>query len=270
MVSLGNNQRSPGGGYFFNPDANQIFDETDEASLVSSVLVSDEEPHFKTLPLTGVIVIEIICTIGLVASTFLIPSYIREDSCFIISCIHVVYWWILFISTNFRNYHHNRIQRCGYLEFFWNTQLLLKLILLVPSVGNTFLVISLFMFKKFCFDFERCSSGYFKCYNYLQIFIGSEVAILLFCLIKYLVLVVKFNQSKAIPDVHQDDLLISYVQSYAPMNEIGFRDEDYMEEVLEKQADMIRYLKQHSNNLSRKIMKLSSQLESLQNSSVRF
>lgn len=37
------------------------------------------------------------------------------------------------------------------------------------------------------------------------------------------VIVVRFNQDKAIPDVHQDDLLITYVQSYAPINEIGFR-----------------------------------------------
>lgn len=41
------------------------------------------------------------------------------------------------------------------------------------------------------------------------------------------VLVVNFNKSKAIPDVHQDDLLVSYIHSYAPVNEVGFRYDVY-------------------------------------------
>ena len=39
-----------------------------------------------------------------------------------------------------------------------------------------------------------------------------------------------------------------------------FRDEDYLDEVLEKQADMIRYLKQHNSNLGKKILKLTTEL----------
>ncbi|XP_054720213.1 transmembrane protein 192-like [Uloborus diversus] len=271
MVSLGSNQRSPGGGYFFNPDTNQLFDETDEASLVSSVLVSDEEPNFRTIPLTGVIVFEIVSTIALLVSSFLVPLYNEVDACFILSCAHAGYWCFLFITSGYRNYHHNHIQRCGYLEFFRNTQLLQKVPLLIPSLGNALLVVTLAVFQRYCPNYENCPpDGDFKCHNYLQIFFGSEVFMLLIFLTKYLVLVVKFNRSKAIPDVHQDELLVNYVQSYAPLNEVGFRDEDYLEEVLEKQADMIRYLKQHSNNLSRKIMKLGSQLESIQNNVQKF
>ncbi|KFM61699.1 Transmembrane protein 192, partial [Stegodyphus mimosarum] len=267
MVSLGNNQRSPGGGYFFTADNAQLFDETDEASLVSSVLISDEEPNFKTIPLTGVLVLEIICTATLLTSAFVIPLYQKDDDvCFILTCAHSGYWCFLFITSGYRNYHHNYIQRCGYLEFFRNTQLLQKIPLLIPSLGNALLVVILSLFQKYCPLLEKCPiDSNFHCYNYLQIIIGVEACMLLICLINYLVLVVKFNQSKAIPDVHQDELLVSYVQSYAPVNEVGFRDEDYMEEILEKQADMIRYLKQHCNNLSRKIMKLSSQLEAVQN-----
>jgi len=267
MVSLGSNQRSPGGGYFFNADANQIFDETDEASLVSSILVSEEEPKFRTIPLTGVILLEIFATIALFVSAFLIPYYIEDDACFILSCTHAGFWGLLFITSGYRNYHHNHIQRCGYLDFYRNTQLLQKIPLLVSSLGNALLVVSLAIFQKYCSSDEKCdATGSLSCYNYIQIFFGSEGLVLLFCLIKYLVLVVKFNHSKAIPDVHQDESHVTYGHSYAPTNEYGFRDEDYMEEVLEKQADMIRYLKQHSNNLGRKIMKLSAQLESIQGS----
>ncbi|KAG8190906.1 hypothetical protein JTE90_014387 [Oedothorax gibbosus] len=270
MVSLGSDTRNPGGGYSFHADVTPIFDETDEASLVSSVLISDEEPNYKVIPITGVILLEVLCTIGLMVSSFVVPHFLEEDACFILSCVHAVYWSLLFITSGYRNYHHNYLQRCGYLEFFRNTQLLQRIPLIVPSLGNVLLVVVLALFLRYCPGMEKCpSNSSFYCENYLQILFGIEVFILLPCLIKYLVLVVKFNHSKAVPDVHQDELLISYVQSYAPTNEIGFRDEDYMEEILEKQADMIRYLKQHSNNLSRKIMKLNSQLEAMQNSGVQ-
>ena len=38
-----------------------------------------------------------------------------------------------------------------------------------------------------------------------------------------------------------------------------FRDNDYLDEVLEKQADMIRYLQQHNANLGKRLMKLTAQ-----------
>ncbi|CAL1273383.1 unnamed protein product [Larinioides sclopetarius] len=177
----------------------------------------------------------------------------------------------MFGTNCYRNYQHNYIQKCGYLEFFRNTQLLQRIPLIVLSIGNAVLVLVLAVFLRFCPLPETCPlDSDFHCETYLQIFFGAEIFLVLLCLCRYLYIVVKFNRSKAIPDVHQDDLLISYLQSYAPTNEVGFRDESYMGEVLEKQADMIRYLKQHSNNLSRKILRLNAQLESMQNNAQRY
>ena len=45
----------------------------------------------------------------------------------------------------------------------------------------------------------------------------------------------------------------------ADPNSISFRDNDYLDEVLEKQADMIRYLQQHNANLGKRLMKLTAQ-----------
>lgn len=47
------------------------------------------------------------------------------------------------------------------------------------------------------------------------------------------------------------------------------RDEDYLDDVLEKQADLIRYLKEHNAHLGRKILKLTSQLQQTQLQSAR-
>ena len=38
----------------------------------------------------------------------------------------------------------------------------------------------------------------------------------------------------------------------------SLRDNDYLDEVLEKQADMIRYLQQHNANLGKRLMKLTA------------
>lgn len=42
-----------------------------------------------------------------------------------------------------------------------------------------------------------------------------------------------------------------------------YRDGGVLDQVLEKQADMIRYLKQHNEHLSRKIIALSEENEGL-------
>lgn len=39
-----------------------------------------------------------------------------------------------------------------------------------------------------------------------------------------------------------------------------FRDETFMDDVMEKQADLIRYLKEHNAHLGKKILKLTAEL----------
>ncbi|GBL53900.1 hypothetical protein AVEN_226455-1 [Araneus ventricosus] len=123
-------------GYFFDRDTAQLFDETDEASLVSSVLISNEEPTFKKIPVTGIIVLEIFLSISLIASAVAIPIFFEEDSCFILSCSHTALWLTMFGTNCYRNYQHNYIQKCGYLEFFRNTQLLQRIPLILLSVES--------------------------------------------------------------------------------------------------------------------------------------
>ena len=81
----------------------------------------------------------------------------------------------------------------------------------------------------------------------------------------------KFNKRRARPDATQEDLLSSFVTSQTAANEIGFRfvhtrlwldensffrssDESYRENVLEKQADLIRYLRERNEQLGRLVL----------------
>ncbi len=91
-------------------------------------------------------------------------------------------------------------------------------------------------------------------------------------LLIFVVLTIRFNKQCAPPDATQDDLLSTFVTSQTTANEIGFRfvmkrkfficfiylkflvffrDETYRENVLEKQADLIRYLRERNEHLTR-------------------
>ena len=82
------------------------------------------------------------------------------------------------------------------------------------------------------------------------------------CQVYYLVRVFKFNMLKPAPDV-EDDLALPYstahwAEASTDGGDIGLREGDYLDEVLEKQADMIRYLQQHNANLAQRIAAFAS------------
>ncbi|CAF5197121.1 unnamed protein product, partial [Rotaria magnacalcarata] len=72
---------------------------------------------------------------------------------------------------------------------------------------------------------------------------------------------IKFNRKRARPDAAHDDLLSSFVTSQTSANEIGFRDETYRENVLEKQADLIRYLRERNELLGRLVLQFKTQVD---------
>ncbi|XP_061535879.1 transmembrane protein 192 isoform X4 [Phycodurus eques] len=67
-----------------------------------------------------------------------------------------------------------------------------------------------------------------------------------------------FNAERAPPDVSQEEHLHNFSVASLPM-ETGFREVSYLEEVVEKQADLIEYLKQHNSLLSRRLLNLTAQ-----------
>lgn len=71
----------------------------------------------------------------------------------------------------------------------------------------------------------------------------------------------RFNYLKPPPDVTQEEWLTSFNQdSYAGGSGIGFHQRgSNVTELLEKQADLIRYLRDHNVNLSHRMMLLASQ-----------
>lgn len=73
--------------------------------------------------------------------------------------------------------------------------------------------------------------------------------------------VMRFNRLRPPTDVAREEWLSSFTRdSYAGSGEIGYHPRgSNLEELLEKQADLIRYLRDHNVQLSHRIMLLVSQ-----------
>ena len=160
----------------------------------------------------------------------------------------------------------------GYLDFYRKTRNIRRMPLMVYSGGMSMLTILLVLLYDYCSP-DGSTSSSSQCpgdlpltkANYLQFLVSLETIIVLPILIIYLVWTVQFNRKQASPDVHQDDMLNVFMHSHEHNADVGFRDEDFLDDVLEKQADLIRYLKQHNSHLGRKLVKLTAQLSAIQN-----
>ncbi|XP_043554394.1 transmembrane protein 192 isoform X2 [Chiloscyllium plagiosum] len=79
------------------------------------------------------------------------------------------------------------------------------------------------------------------------------------CLIIYTVKIIKFNQLKPCPDIQEEERRHRYPNLTNVLSETGFRDGSNLENLVEKQADLIDYLKMHNVELSKRLLTLTSQ-----------
>nr|XP_057928277.1 transmembrane protein 192 isoform X2 [Doryrhamphus excisus] len=156
-------------------------------------------------------------------------------------------WLLVLLFTWCMQHHHSRARCRGYLSFYRQTRGLEHLPLTVHSAGNVMLLVVMA---------ARLSP---TVHTYLLLgILALELLVALPCLLYYSVSVMRFNADRAAPDVSQEDHSHNFSVSGLPV-ETGFRDISSLEEVVEKQADLIEYLKQHNRSLSRRLLNLSAQ-----------
>ncbi|XP_038648036.1 transmembrane protein 192 isoform X2 [Scyliorhinus canicula] len=71
--------------------------------------------------------------------------------------------------------------------------------------------------------------------------------------------IIKFNRMKPCPDIQEEEIRHRYPNLTNVLSETGFRDGSNLENLVEKQADLIDYLKMHNVNLSKRLLTLISQ-----------
>ncbi|XP_064471838.1 transmembrane protein 192-like isoform X3 [Ornithodoros turicata] len=72
-----------------------------------------------------------------------------------------------------------------------------------------------------------------------------------------------FHRNKFKQDTQHDEVLLSFLHSQSSVADIGFRDGTVLEDIIEKQSDMIKYLKKYNAFLGKKILNLSIELSRL-------
>jgi len=239
----------------------------DTAGLLdgSQELGTDIEPRFKRISTPPLLIILIILMILEAVALFVIPLLCPESACGISSYslllyLHSVMWFVIMIADRYLRVQHNILRSSGYLEFYRETRNIRRTPFVIYSGGNAILLILVTILNDYCDPAQaHCNGIPLSKINYLQIMCVAEIVIVVPLLIILLGKTFGFNRSEASPDVNQDDMMTTYLHSHHNSVDIGFRDEDFVDDILEKQADLIRYLKQHNATLGRKIMQLRAE-----------
>ncbi|XP_068445287.1 transmembrane protein 192 isoform X1 [Clinocottus analis] len=241
---------------------------TEEDSLVDGPLISADALHsairreFQTIPTPGHAIllsllhmvyvvlsmcVAVLCVLELgqkkVCSSIL--GNVRGDSVIVFG--KVCLWVLVLLFTGCVQHHHGQARSRGYLQFYRQTQGLKHLPLTVHSAGNVLLLVILAV---------RLSSAV-QTYLLLSV-LGFELLVALPCLLYYTVQVMRFNRERAAPDVSQEEHSLNHSVMSLP-RETGFREGSSLQEVVEKQADLIEYLKQHNTLLSKRLLNLTAQ-----------
>ncbi|KAI0238300.1 transmembrane protein 192, partial [Lamellibrachia satsuma] len=259
-------------GFFFDPPyQNQ---DSEELLTDSAFLGSQDDLVFRHINTTWMIIVELLLTTCLGIVTFLVPFLCGADKCGISAFSVIVYthgtwWFVVLLADRYLRWQHNLSRTYGYLEFYRQTKNIRRWPVMVFSAGNALLLIVLTLLHDYCSeDTDHCPGFLAPLHtcNYLQFVITLEVVVVTPILIIYLVKTVKFNKRQPSPDVTQEDTMSAFLHSQAHTSDVGFRDETFLDDVLEKQADLIRYLKQHNAHLGRKILQLTTQLNEARSS----
>ncbi|XP_005367806.1 transmembrane protein 192 isoform X1 [Microtus ochrogaster] len=162
----------------------------------------------------------------------------------------VILWILHLLLERYIQYHHSKVRSRGYSQIYRSTRHLKNLALVIHSSGNTALLLLLCLQH----SFPEPSSLYLEL---ILAVLALELICSLSCLLLYAVKISRFNRAKPQPDVLEEERMYAHPSNIA--SETGFRTISSLEEIVEKQGDIIIYLKRHNALLSKRLLDLASQ-----------
>lgn len=145
---------------------------------------------------------------------------------------------------------HHKSRLLGYLKFYRDTQLLRRIPTVSMFVGNAGLLI-------FASVWSNNNEATINRRNLIQILVSIEMAVCIPTAIIYLVKVVRFNQSDAPPDAYHEFQTNGNTTINSDFDIDASVDVD---ELLDRQSDMLKYMRQYTANLQAEIFVLQNQL----------
>ncbi|XP_015341734.1 transmembrane protein 192 isoform X1 [Marmota marmota marmota] len=160
----------------------------------------------------------------------------------------VILWILHLLLERYIQYHHSKVRNRGYNQIYRATRHLKSLALVTHSTGNTMLLLILCMQH----SFPEPSRLYL---DLILAILALELLCSLTCLLIYAVKIRKFNRDKPQPDVLEEEKIYAYHSNIT--SETGLRTISSLEEIVEKQGDIIVYLKRHNALLSKRLLALT-------------
>ncbi|KAK9875523.1 hypothetical protein WA026_007912 [Henosepilachna vigintioctopunctata] len=264
MVSLSRSIHTNSGGATFFGDS-----DTMENRELQPIL--ENYGVFRPLKTVPIFTIHLLYTLGLeiLAIAYAVMHPDENHRCveyFVIIYAHIGLWFLSLLMDQIARMKHFDLRINGYLEFYNKTHIHHRLPLYVVSLWNAVIMLIQTIMQHFYpdnFEEECLKGGTLSPLSYLCAFITVEFFLLAGININYIIRVRKFNELKLPPDVQKEEW--STVSNPDGLNqaEIGYRHlGDKLYDFIEKQADLIRHLKEHNVKLGEKIVQLSAQLKS--------
>ncbi|XP_036329835.1 transmembrane protein 192 isoform X2 [Rhagoletis pomonella] len=225
---------------------------SDTQELIDPVLSSNSDGSFKalkTIPAFSIhlLISAIISFVGILLAAVW-PEDKRCEAYFIMLYLRATFWVITFLFDHLIKKHHDELRMNGYHEFHRATAMQKGIPLTVVSLWNSMiLAVQAGIHHYYGVNFwEHCAEGFLSPVSYIAGFNMLETIVLSSTHGCYISKVRKFNKASPPPDALRGGNNAS--GSLGLMQPGG-----NTAELLEKQADLIAYLKDHNQKLNQKL-----------------
>jgi len=264
MVSLTRSiNTNSGGATFFSDSANM-----DDREYLQPILESyGIFRPLKTIPLFS---IHLICALSIEIAAIVLAALKPNEATkcaeyFYLIYAHVALWFLTLVIDFIARRQHYALRLNGYLDFYKTTQVHHKLPIYIVSLWNAALLLLQALMQYYYPDnfADKCiNGGLLSPINYFAAFMTVEFCLICGVNINYILRVRRFNVSKAPPDVQREEWNACSNEHSFAQGEVGYRElGDKVYDFIEKQADMIRHLKDHNARLGEKLMILNAQIQ---------
>ncbi|XP_015509731.1 transmembrane protein 192 [Neodiprion pinetum] len=266
MVSLVRDRpnTSGSGAVFFAASMNM-----DDDEYLQPVITSQEEDNFHKLDTIPYTLVALVFGVALEITGIAFISFWPEesnkcDTYFVLLYLHCAYWLLVMLLDHILKSKHHHLRISGYLDFYQSTYPHIRAPFFVASLWNVaYLLLATILHHTHKMDYEKyCrASEWLTPMNYILLLTTLELSIIVPVYVNYIRRVRRFNRLRPPPDVTREEWLSSFTQdSYAGGGEVGCQQKgSNLAELLEKQADLIRYLRDHNVKLSHRMMMLADQ-----------
>lgn len=214
--------------------------------------------------------IPVICFVILVVILDVIFSLALPEICSVrcsgvtafswITYLEIMLFFVVLTAEMLLRRIHCASRVLGYLDFYRSTRKHRKFPVILVAVAMSIFSFVAVITEQFCPDQVNCSAQFSRA-NILQIICCIQAAVLIPLCIRYIYVCYRFNKSRALPDVLQDNLNTERILHTSANlgTHVGFKENDFKENLLEKQADEILYLRRRNAFLSSRILDLTTQ-----------